>query len=339
MYSKERGQARYKNLYLCNDVWACPTCAARIAAGRRDELQTGLAAAFQKGWTPVLVTLTLRHHQGDRLATLLDALLASVRGFKSGRGFKDLRYEYDWRGDVRGLEVTYGANGWHPHCHLLVFLGRELTSSQLSGFRRWIAERWQHQLELRGQSASLEHGVDVRAADADIADYVAKFGRAPENTWTSADEIARSISKRGHRDGLTPWQLLDLYGRDQDDDLLQQNAAIVKSGDHAGRLYVEYAETFATRSQLQWSRGLRDALDMGRELDDDEVIDDIPGDEEEIAMIDGEAWKLICRLELRGELLDVAAAYGRAGLRAWLKALGISHIDLVTLTGPPPGKR
>lgn len=337
MRSDAEGRAWFQQLVVCNRVWECPVCSARISATRVDELNDAIGAAGRLGLHPIMVTLTLRHNAGDDLGELLRALLGAVRDFKSGRGWGELRDEYDWRGDVRALEVTYGENGWHPHCHFLVFTGVELNQQTASGLRRWIAERWAGVLARNDATASYEHGVDVQTGDQYVSEYLAKFGRAPEHGWGLADELARSPSKRGHRDGLTPWQLLEMYGRKPDDELFAEVGHIVSSPARAGRLFVAYADAFKGRSQLHWSRGLRDALALAPEPVADEQIDETAPDAEAVLTLGREAWAHVCKLEKRAELLGVAGAGGRDELLAWLATIGIHIIDLrqFDMTGPP----
>lgn len=337
MRSDADGRAWYNQLVVCNRVWECPVCSARIAAARVEELNDAIGAAGRLGLFPVMVTLTLQHNAGDELGALLGALLESVRAFKSGRGWGELRDEYDWRGDVRALEVTYGENGWHPHCHFLVFLGIELNQYQAAGLRAWIAERWAEVLARNAGYASFAHGVDVQTGDQYIAEYLAKFGRPPEQSWGLADELARSPGKRAHRDGVTPWQLLELYGSKPDADAFIDQARHVGTPARAGRLFVEYANTFKGRSQLHWSRGLRDMLALAPEPIADEEITDQAADAEPLLQLGAAGWGRICKLEKRGELLHVAGAGGRAALLEWLAGLGIQIIDLsqFDMTGPP----
>lgn len=340
MHSAADERAWYQQLVVCNRVWECPVCSARIAATRVDELNEAIGQARRLGLHPNLVTLTLQHHQSDELVDLVDALLSSVRAFKSGRGWADLRDEYDWRGDVRDLEVTYGENGWHPHCHLLIFTGIELDATTASGLRAWVAERWRSILARHDATASFTHGVDVQCGDEYLAQYLAKFGKTPEqHTWGLADELARSPSKRAHRDGLTPWGLLELYGMKPDDLALTEVAHLVKTPKRAGALFVTYADAMKGRSQLHWSRGLRDMLALAPEPVADEKIVDQAADAESIVTLGAQSWGRICKLEKRGELLAVAGAGGRAALVAWLALHGITVIDLSefdTVKPPPP---
>lgn len=332
------GEAYFQNLIVCNRVWECPVCSARIAAQRAEELHEAIGAAGRLGLQAVMVTFTVQHHAGLALDELLNRELKALNDFKRARGWSELRDEYDWRGDIRALEATYGGNGWHPHIHLIVFLGRHLDAIQLEGFRRWIAERWSKMLAKNGAQASLQHGVDVTTGGQYFAEYCAKFGRAPEGAWGLGDEMTRTTAKRGRRgrdgDGLTPWQLLELAGAKRDDMRFANQACHVATPKRAGALFVEYAQAFKGRSQLHYSRGLRDMLALAPPAPEG-AEEPIPANAELVYEMGADLWKFICKLDLRGDLRAVAML-GRDELMRWLEALGVVWIDLTQFDVSPP---
>jgi len=330
MHVEGEGRAYYRGLMTCNRVWECPVCAKKITSKKREEISEALSAARVLGWTPVMISYTLRHHLGDPLRGLLDGLLKSVRAFKSGEEYQNIKEEYGIVGGIRTLEVTYTENGWHPHCHEIIFLDLKsilgenfpYTPTILQGLEKWLKERWQAVVKNQGFDASYEHGIHVTEADADIAEYVAKFGHEPQEArWTASDELARSPAKRSDKKGATPFQLLERYGRGGD----KQAAA----------LFVEYVNVFANKNQLTWSRGLRAALGLDLEKADDEITEEV-AEAVEAAFLLPSAWWEIVRTKQRGNLLAVLAAGGVPALRAWLAERGITHEDLTELDLPPP---
>lgn len=68
------GVAGYSGLMTCGSVWVCPVCAAKIAAKRADDLGDVLAWARSQRRELALITFTVRHHKGDRLADVWDAV-------------------------------------------------------------------------------------------------------------------------------------------------------------------------------------------------------------------------------------------------------------------------
>ena len=49
-------------------MWACSVCAAKIAAERANDLAAVAEWAVDRGHTMGMVTLTVQHHAGQRLA-------------------------------------------------------------------------------------------------------------------------------------------------------------------------------------------------------------------------------------------------------------------------------
>lgn len=318
----ERNTAHYRNLELCSRVWTCPVCSARITNERRQELSEALAAAKLAGYMPILVTYTLQHSWRDKLDDVLSGLLGALRGFKSGRGYQDIKSEYSILGGIRSLEPTYGENGWHPHIHELLILEKPISDQQVTGLRKWYADRWIATLNKLGFDASFEHGIDIRTADSDIADYIAKYGHEPqEMTWQVEHEITKGPAKMARRDGLTPFQLLDCYD---------------VGDDRAGRLFLEYATVMQKHPQLRWSAGLRDLLKLPPELLDEQLplIDETP---EVLTVIEftPAQWSRVCWAGVRGDVLTHAGAGDFTGLRALFRRYGIT----ATICDPdaPPG--
>lgn len=312
----DKATAHFRGLILCNRVWTCPVCSARISNQRREELTQALAAAKLLGLHPVLVTYTLRHDGSDPLQHVLSGLLDALRAFKSGRAYQDIKDEYGIVGGIRSLEMTYGQSGWHPHVHELLFLDQNLSPMALAGLRKWLVDRWVASLRKLGFDASYAHGIDVRNADSKIAEYVAKFGREPrEMEWGIEHELANAASKKAHADGLTPFQLLESY--DIGDKL-------------AERLFLEYAAAMQKHLQLRWSPGLRALLKMPEELADEQLtlIEDTPAAYTAVE-IDRANWNQVLLHDLRGALLWLVAQGDWSTLTALLRKYQI-HADVWT---------
>lgn len=313
--------AHYRGLEVCSRVWTCPVCSARITNQRREELSSALAAAKLKGYFPVLITYTLRHTQRDRLEHVLDGLQDALRCFKSGRGYQTIKSEYSIIGGIRALEITFGENGWHPHVHELLFLETPLSDQQITGLRKWYTDRWIATLHNLGFDASYEHGLDVRTANSEIADYIAKYGHEPhEMSWQVEHEIAKAPAKNAHRDGLTPFQLLEAHDY----------------GDHrAGHLFLEYAGVMQHRRQLVWSAGLRALLQLPAELLDEQLpLEDETPEITTVIEFTPVQWARCCWAGIRGEILFHAGAADWTGLRRLFRNFDIQ----AALPGDPPVK-
>jgi hypothetical protein len=95
----------------------------KLMKERSEELYQQLKIYKDAGKTVLFVTLTLQHHQGERLEYLHTKLLSAFSFANSHRSWieakKKIPAEY-----LRALEVLNGNNGWHPHLHC-VFVGND----------------------------------------------------------------------------------------------------------------------------------------------------------------------------------------------------------------------
>lgn len=306
LFAPAQQAAHLGGLQMCKSVWLCPVCSAKISERRREELTGAL-----KGWLEspageirrlLLVTLTLQHDRGDDLSEVFGALKKARRLLVSGKAAQAFASEYGIVGTIRTLELTYGENGWHPHLHILMFFDREV---RIIPFESAIKERWSRAVGSAGRYASWQHGCDVRFSDADIATYVAKWGKEPN--WTPAHEMTKGVAKLGRRGGRTAMQLLSDY-LDGDGD--------------AGRLWLQYAVNLKGERQLVWSHGLRDRLGLLEEKTDEEIAMEQPEIAVILASLTLGAWRVVIANDARGELLEVAAGGDPAQVEAFLVQLG-----------------
>lgn len=294
-------KAHFSGLMVCGMIWVCPVCAARITEERRRELTDALS---KMGFTAYLVTYTIRHKRGTPLKLLVDNMQTAFRFMKSGKAWQQLTDEYEWVGSVKSLEVTHGDNGWHPHQHELVFLDESLSKSAQNGLLTSLRLKWDGALSRSGLSASWAYGVDLRATNQDVSEYVAKFGHQPVViNWGVEHELTKQPVKRGKNGGRTPTQLLADYGQ----------------GDiKAARLWQEYANAFKGKKQLVWSKGLRGILGLGVEVPDAEISEQLPSGMEIFARLSHAEWRAVLRADIRGELLAAAGAMEGHEFARWL---------------------
>lgn len=297
----ESKRAYYSGLMVCGMIWVCAVCAARITEQRRQELTQALGVT---GFTPYLVTYTLRHKRKDSLKLLTDAMQNAFRFMKSGKYWGYLTDEYGWVGSIKSLEVTHGSNGWHPHQHELILLDEPLSKSAQNGLLSDLRLKWHAALGKRGYGASWDHGVDLRATNQDVRDYVAKFGHQPIVTgWGIEHELAKQPVKKAKNGGRSPAQLLADYG----------------NGDlGAGWLWKEYAHAFKGKQQLVWSKGLRGILGLGVEVPDAQIAELVPPSAVVFARLSPLEWKAIIKGDLRGEVIDFAQQMDEHEFSRWL---------------------
>lgn len=311
LHSPSVKKSHYKNLIVCGSVWMCPVCASKITERRREELSAALAAT---DYFLILVTFTLRHQIDDELGNLLQALMAAFRDFKSGASWQLAMKRYSWAGSIRALETTHGENGWHPHLHDLVLLESPLTAEEIDELTVWLRERWLMVLARHGRDASWYPSVDVRPGRADVAEYIAKYGRLPKVTgWTLEHELTKAPVKRGRPDRRTPYQLL---------------ADSLVGDKRASALFVEYAKNFKGKKQLVWSKGLRARLGLDeQELTDEQLALAEREPSVILLFLTLEQWEIIVGNDSRAELLEEAAHGDRERVVIWLAELGIYVYD------------
>ena len=168
-------------------------------------------------------------------------------------------------------------------------------------------------LASNSRTASYARGVDVRTAESDVAEYVAKFGHEPVDMkrpgkWTIEREMTKAPAKvaKGEK-GRSPMQLLADY----------------TAGDKkAGELFKEYAAAFKGRNQLVWSRGLRDRLGLGKEETDEEVAKREDEAAHLLAEVTMPQWRVVLANDARGELLEIASSGDRAAVDRFLLSIG-----------------
>lgn len=308
-YHPEQKAGSLGNLQTCASVWACPVCSAKITERRRVEVRQAVDVARARGLRVVLVTRTVSHKAFESMREVLELLKGALKRLNNGKRAQKRRVRWGIVGTIRSLEVTHGANGWHPHYHelLIVEPGYDLAALRANYSAEWSAAvRF-----VGGRALSEQHGLDAVDCDARIADYLAKWGKEPD--WQEDRELTKSPSKLGKNGGRTPLQLLSDF--------------VFESDFVAGRVWKEYALSMHGSHQLQWSRGLK-ALFGIVQKDDEQIEQEITADAVQLATIPLEEWRLIVKRDLRGRVVELAAAGDADDLHEFLN-LQANGVDLV----------
>lgn len=288
--SQDHGKAFFTGLQVCASVWACPVCAAKISERRRAELVTAVALSKLRGWSVMLLTVTVPHGFGDDLKNLLDQIHDAWRRTTTGRAGKKFRKLISLAGTVRSLEVTYGSNGFHPHLHVLLFL----ENPDFSPFQvqRLFSPIWQDACVKSGLSRpSDEHGCRVDDGSR-AASYASK--------WGLESELTKSHMKHGKHGSRTPW------------DFLRAFLTKSKGWEQSAHLFRTYAQNFKGRRQLYWSNGLRDLLALGKEATDEEVAVRQEDNSFFLAEITDDQWRAILFTKSESAVLDMAEQHPEA---------------------------
>lgn len=298
---KHNGEhAYYSGINACGSIWTCPVCASRITEERRKELSLALSSS---GFVPVMVTVTLQHERKDKLSELLEALTESLRSLKSGRWWKTFREKYKVIAHVSSLEFTFSKHhGWHPHKHWLLFLDVKESEIDEVALQKALTRRYKKLLEKRGRYASESYGIDVKIGNEGAGAYVAK--------WGMSEEMTKSNIKAGNNESYSPFQLVEL----------------ASSGQKFAELaFLEYARATFGKRQLTYSRNGREALGLGKEKTDSELVNEEAPEDEIIISLERQVWKVILKYTLQAEILELAESGGAEAVKEF-----INNIDFET---------
>ncbi|WP_170333184.1 protein rep [Ruegeria arenilitoris] len=273
-------RARFGNLMTCGNVWTCPICSRNISRIRAREANKALAWARAKdsegfiNATPMMMTLTARHGRKDDLAVLVNGLLEAKRMMFQSKKWRKIKPRI--AGFLIAFEITHGKNGWHPHFHIIFFV--KTSSSKEAAKLLSMKALWLRCLRSQGLSGN-GHGFDLAEGDK-VGNYISKFGAADgfrtsdavkrisdakrAGNWDLASEITAQHRKKSTRklgSGRNPWELLEDYTHEGDN--------------QAGALFIEFAEVFHGKQQLQWSRGLKQLVGVDEITNEDAADADV----------------------------------------------------------------
>ncbi len=296
----------FAGLQSCGSM-QCPHCGSKIGAARREDITRGVTAWREGGGTILFGTLTLRHHRGQSLDALADAVSQCWSAVTTGRRWIADRKHHGLRGFVRVWETTRTpANGWHQHVHFVLFVdaGATVDTAELlaSIFGRWSRKAVSLGLAaplLRAQDLHEVVGTAEQVAEA-MGGYLSKQSQdrlAVQTEQASVDtakaigwEVAGGSGKRAK--GATPLELLDEAAAGNDDAL---------------SLWHEYELAMLGRRTVAWSRGLRDLLGLDVELTDEEIAAAEAGSEDDaVVSIPAPVWRRLVREGGRGPLIVYA---------------------------------
>ncbi|WP_349675574.1 DUF4244 domain-containing protein [Pseudonocardia sp. HH130629-09] len=295
-------RAGLSGLQSCGSPWSCPVCARKIGAERSAEVARALTRVAADGGSAALVTLTMRHDRGHRLADLWDALSAAWTAVTSGSGWTRDQKTFGVVGWVRTVEVTHGAKGWHVHVHSVVALDGPTSPEMMWAMGDRMFARWERSLSGKGFSAVADKGgLDVRPVRMtgesieQVSDYISKI----------TAEITSPSTKDGRKTGnRSPFAILrDALATGLADDL---------------DLWFTWEQVSHGRRQLTWSRSLR-ALAGAEKSDDDIASEDKGGDD--LLTIPRESWE-----RMRHDVADLLDAVEIGGVEQgvrWMRSRGL----------------
>lgn len=291
---KER--AYYGGLMTCGSLWNCPVCAASISQDRRQDLKAGMEYWKKNGGQVLMATETVPHYNHQPLIQVLQCITNARRLMRKRKPWIRLAKQIGLVGTVRMLEVTWGVNGWHVHCHELLFLRDKVEN--LKELEELVYPMWRDACITAGLVApDRKHGLKIEDG-SQAAEYASK--------WGLEDEMTKGHIKVAKPGNFSPWDLL----RKVRDDV---------AVDHFGNLFREYAKAFKSKRQLVWSDGLRDLLGLGAEKTEEEAAAAIEDGAELLGLLSVHDWRLVLRADRRAELLEVASKSGWDGVVKFIR--------------------
>ena len=294
--SQKGGRAYYSGLMKCASVWVCPVCAPKIQAVRALEVRSAIDQWTAHGGSVVLLTQTVPHSRHDVLEVLLERFTKALEKFKGQRGYERARKHFGIDGSIKALEVTHGANGWHPHAHTILFLR---DAPPISHVRLLLFPLWESAARRAGFEKELSPAAfDVQDA-SEVKKYLTKMGT--EYQWNAEHELVKAHSKRGSSQNMTPFDMLR--------GLLDESRPDLRAR------FAEYSACFEGKRQLVWSNGLKKRLLGTDGLSDEQIAESIGEADAVLADITPDQWITIRRHNLQGEVLQVVQEFGSVGLR------------------------
>ena len=134
--------ATYSGLVTCGSVWDCPVCAAKISEKRRQELELIVTAHLATGGAVYMAALTVPHARLHSAEELRQLVADCWRKTQAGEPWMREKMRAGLIGTVRACEVTHGENGWHPHLHVLFFIGLGIGETTAQAFGNFVFHRW-----------------------------------------------------------------------------------------------------------------------------------------------------------------------------------------------------
>lgn len=325
----------------------CPNCGPRIAAQTRREIEQAIGTWMDAGIPTrrlLFGTFTIRHTRGQAFEDLARAVSGCWKAATNGRGWRNDRMQYGIEHYMRIFEEKWSlANGWHIHVHALLFVDDRYAASSdtdallASMFKRWAGKAVELGFGVPLLRAQDMHTVTGAQALDRVAGYFAKqttdAGHMPAPAM--AAEMSNAAGKQGLT-SLTPGQILSwaMVGEEYVVQLWGSPRPRAKGRgtqgqEYARHLYREYELGMKGRRQIAWSRGMREALGIGRELSDEELAAREEAVEQATAAtlvsITGTDWRTFCaRPGRRAELHARAATATRGELVEWLSTFGIA---------------
>lgn len=311
---RESGAVSVGGVFRCNSAWLCPSCAPSQTLDRQERVKNAVTALYGQDGTAVMVTLTVQHRAGDRLADLKRIVQTAGRKARQGAPWARIQKRAGVVGVLVAPEVTHGRHGWHFHLHLLVLcLAQSNSTAAEAG--ELLVRRYIQYVEAEGGSAQrLGQDVQVATSPENAAEYVAK-GLAWELAGRSG-KVSRSAK------GRTPFEI----------------AASGVAGDARDyALWREYAAAMAGTRSCVITKAMAERLGIEPAEDDaqDEGEQQLEAEGAEVGALPARTWNGLMRLGQAAALVrKVEADQPWPSIEAWARR--VAHPPEPAPPPPPP---
>ena len=303
--SREHKKAFYGGLVQCGSVWACPVCAAKVQERRRVEIAKGFDWAYSSNKKVIMVTFTFPHYFWQKLNHLLQRQAKAYKRLRAGNPWQRVKDRSGYVGLIRSLEITIGANGWHPHTHEAWIVDPDCDTEAL---KATVSARWLKMCKKEGlvpdgkEEYFLEHAVHIMD-NCRTSDYLEKQGDA--SNWGVDREIAKGASKQGDTKskGAHPFALLREFQ---------------EGNQKSGKKFLEYVEATKGRAHIFWSQGLKDLVGLD-EKTDEEIAEEKNNNSDLLGLLTSRQWAIVIRNNDRARILDIVETQGFDGVEDYFK--------------------
>lgn len=297
----------------------CPVCGPKIWAERGTTVDEILRKALEQGCGIYSGLCTVPHVRAHSLLSTRTLLRDSFRALWTGGAATRLKKRFGVIGLIRVWDGTFGRNGWHPHIHYLLVTERPLSPEEASDLQRVLFERWAYEVTSRGRDNPRESLCQLNP----VLDGSEPTRTARYLTKAATFELTRHDLKSAKDGHLSPFEILDLYERYGDEDLLS--------------LWHEWERGMHTVRRYFCSPTLKKRFDIVERTDEDiaadETLDEDDGSGVELT---NEQWRrLQSNRDKYGYILSVCATHGPAQAARLIDELPLRE---ERDTGPsPPG--
>lgn len=343
--------ARLSGARMCHNAWACPVCSAVVMSKWATKIAAAIDA-LKKDFAAVMFTFTIFHSKNDSCKQAFDVLFETwkrwQRSCTSGSALSKFLSDFGIKHWVRCAEVTYSANGWHPHLHVLYFVDKsklhqfdlpkemalrnfwnlcqEQAMKQVYGYTKYNALYESQRLHEENVGLYVSRNEKGQPIIQQSSDYICGWGADKELTGNYLKEATCKSSR-------TPYQLI--------------NAAF--DGDQmAIQLYLEFARYVVQhkRRRVDISRnGLRQIISLHMNTEGyKEVIkkkrkklQEGAADWVTVIWFSKNDWYKICNNDLPLIFMMLCFAKYENGFDLIAELLAVNHVEVTPLRKDPIG--